>query len=341
MVAKAESELMSVVDLFAGVGGLSFGFQKTGHQLLFASDFDPAASETFIHNHPGVPFYLDSIEKLEPLSIMSDINLSKGELDVLVGGVPCQAFSMAGVRIRRDFRGQLDDRIYLFRQFLRFADALNPKVIVIENVPGILSMLGGSVIEEIRASLETLGYSVSWRLLNAADYGAPQLRTRAIIIANRLSAANLFPPPEFSKEQYRTVETAFRDIPSLNHEPRSLTGVTLQRVQLLRQGQNWRDLPVALRTKSVHSGAYGRLRLDSPARTLTTRFDTPSVGYVTHPTEDRALTVREGARLQGFPDDFEFFGTRMEQYKQVGNAVSPYMSLAIAKAVNKVLNGGE
>lgn len=328
---------MSVVDLFAGVGGLSSGFVNTGHSLLFASDFDQAASNTFKRNHPGVPFYMDSIENLDPFDIMKILNVGKGDLDVLVGGVPCQAFSMAGLRIRKDSYGQLDERVYLFRHFLRFAKALNPKVIVIENVPGILSMLQGDVIQEIKSSLESLGYEVSWQLLNAADYGAPQLRTRAIILANRISQSNIFPVPEYSKDSYRTIASALQDVPDLNHEPRPLSGLTLQRVKLLKQGENWTHLPTHLRTKSIHSGAYGRLRMDAPARTLTTRFDTPSVGYVTHPIENRTLTVREGARIQGFPDDFEFLGTRMQQYKQVGNAVSPYMSLAIAKSVNEIL----
>jgi len=329
---------MSVVDLFAGVGGLSSGFVATGHALLFASDFDRAASATFTHNHPGVPFYLESIENLDPHFVMEELGLRKGELDVLVGGVPCQAFSMAGIRIRKESQGQLDERVYLFRHFLRFARALNPKVIVIENVPGILSMLNGAVIDEIKSSLETLGYEVSWKLVNAADHGAPQLRTRAIILANRLSKHNTFPTPEFSKDTYKTIREAFRNLPELNHEPRPLSGLTLERVKLLKQGENWTHLPEQLRTKSVHSGAYGRLRFDAPARTLTTRFDTPSVGYVTHPIEHRALTVREGARIQGFSDNFEFLGTRMQQYKQVGNAVSPYMSLAIAKSVNTMID---
>jgi DNA-cytosine methyltransferase len=329
---------MSVVDLFAGVGGLSSGFVATGHTLLFASDFDRAASSTFMHNHPGVPFYLESIENLDPHLVMKELSIRKGDLDVLVGGVPCQAFSMAGIRIRKESQGQLDQRVYLFRHYLRFAQALSPKVIVIENVPGILSMLNGAVIDEIKTSLERLGYQVSWQLLNAADHGAPQLRTRAIIMANRISKPNVFPVAEFSKKTYKTIKEAFVGLPELNHEPRPLSGLTLERVKLLKQGENWKNLPEHLRTKSVHSGAYGRLRLDAPARTLTTRFDTPSVGYVTHPIQDRALTVREGARIQGFPDDFEFLGTRMQQYKQVGNAVSPYMSLAIAKSINKMID---
>ena len=331
---------MSVVDLFAGVGGLSSGFVKTGHDIVFASDFDAAASATFRYNHEGVQFFESSIEELDPTKLMNESGIRSGDLDVLMGGVPCQAFSMAGIRIRKDSKGELDERVYLFRHFLRFAESLQPKVILIENVPGIVSMLGGAVLSEIISSLNALGYKVDYRLLNAASYGAPQIRVRAVIMANRLGTENIFPTPIYTKDNFPTLEKFLENLPPENHEPRLLSGLTLERVKLIRPGENMRHLPTHLRTKSVHSGAYGRLRIDAPARTLTTRFDTPSVGYVTHPTEHRTLTVREGARIQGFDDDFIFLGNKMEQYRQVGNAVSPYMSLALARSINQMLLEG-
>jgi DNA (cytosine-5)-methyltransferase 1 len=331
---------MRIIDFFAGVGGLSFGFLKEGAELAFANDFDDAASRTFRLNHPGVHFFQGPIEDLNVEKIGA-MGVDLQGIDVVMGGVPCQAFSMAGKRIRKSTQDQVDERIYLFRHFLRFVQELAPKVVLIENVRGITSMLGGAVLAEIKTSLERLGYKVDWQYLNAADFGAPQIRIRTIILANRIGVPNIFPTPVRSKGTWLPVGEVLNDLPSLNHEPRLLTGTALERVKRIKPGENWTSLPKSLQTRSVHSGAYGRLDPNLPARTLTTRFDTPSVGYVTHPIEHRTLTVREGARIQGFPDTFEFCGNKMDQYKQVGNAVSPYMSLALARTVIEMLDGGE
>lgn len=328
---------MKIIDFFAGVGGLSLGFTSKGAELVFANDFDKAASQTFRLNHRNVPFHEGSIENLD-LDTIKSLGVDTSDIDVIMGGVPCQAFSMAGKRIRTTSKDKVDERIYLFRHFLRFVREINPKVVLIENVRGITSMLGGEVMREISSSLSGLGYEVNWKYLNAADFGAPQVRIRTIILANRIKVENIFPEPIVDKENWVPVRDVLQNLPALNHEPRFLTGLALQRVSNILPGENWTSLPKELQTKSVHSGAYGRLDPNQPARTLTTRFDTPSVGYVTHPEENRTLTVREGARIQGFPDDFEFCGTKMDQYKQVGNAVSPYMSFALAESVAEMLS---
>lgn len=330
---------MKIIDFFAGVGGLSIGFTSAGANLVFANDFDPSAAKTFRLNHPTVPFFEGAIEELSVRQVI-DSGIDVSSIDVIMGGVPCQAFSMAGKRIRKTQKDLVDERVYLFRHFLRFVQELRPKIVLIENVRGITSMLGGRVLEEIRNSLVSLGYEVDWKYLNAADFGAPQTRVRTIILANRLGVKNIFPESSHSKETWVAVGSVLVNVPSLNHEPRFLEGKALERVSRIRPGENWKSLPKSLQTKSVHSGAYGRLDPNQPARTLTTRFDTPSVGYVTHPYENRTLTVREGARIQGFPDDFEFCGSKMEQYRQVGNAVSPYMSAALARGIIRMLDLG-
>lgn len=331
--------MATVADLFAGVGGLSQGFAERGFGLVFANDNDYWAGETFKRNHPGVYFSSEDITSLDMHRLADEIGLD--DLDVVVGGVPCQAFSMAGYRIRKNRQGQLDDRVYLFRHYLRFVNAFKPKIAIIENVKGLPTMLGGAVLTEIISSLEAAGYQADWRILNAADYGAPQLRERVIILANRLGVPNRFPKPSLSPDSYVPVGQVLHGIPDLNHKPRVLSGVTLERVKLIGPGQNWTALPPELRTRSRHSGAYGRLDPNKPSRTLLTRFDSPPVGYVTHPYEHRALTVREGARIQGFADEFEFLGPVMQQYKQVGNAVSPHMSRALATTVASLLREGE
>jgi DNA-cytosine methyltransferase len=214
---------------------------------------------------------------------------------------------------------------------------MNPKVAVIENVKGILSSNDGQIIKEILISFQERGYKADYKLLDASDYGVPQARQRVVIIANRINQANIFPEKHNNKIP---VGAVLENIPENveNHEKRYLTGKTLERVKLIKPGQNWTFLPEDLQTKSVHSGAYGRIDPTKPSKTLTTRFDTPSVGYVTHPTEHRTLTVREGARIQTFPDSFVFTGARMKQYKQVGNAVPVKLGYELSKGIKKMLD---
>ena len=325
----------TIIDLFAGVGGLSLGFIENGFDLVYANDNDEWASKTLKANHKVQIYSTEDVRSIDTAAVKKQIG--NRHIDVLVGGVPCQSFSTAGYRIRKQHYGEEDVRHYLFREFVRFAKEFRPDVVIIENVKGLVSMKNGQIKDEIIKDLEAIGYIVDFKVLNAADYGAPQLRQRVFFIGNRIGATNKFPEPTHSKENYVSVGEVLNNIPALNHVPRELSGIVLERVKLLKPGQNWRDLPTDLQTLSRHSGAYGRLDPNKPARTLTTRFDTPSVGYVTHPTENRTLTVREGARIQGFPDDFEFYGPVMKQYKQVGNAVPVYFSRALSGAVLQML----
>ena len=244
---------------------------------------------------------------------------------------------MAGYRIRKGIDNSDDPRHFLYKEYFRILDIVKPKVAIIENVKGILSSHNGGIVKDILLSFENRGYKADYKLLDASDYGVPQARERVIIMANKIGEENIFPAKHPKKVP---VGDVLKDIPenAPNHEPRKLTGVTLKRVQLLKPGQNWTNLPPELQTKSIHSGAYGRIDPTKPSKTLTTRFDTPSVGYVTHPYEDRTLTVREGARIQTFPDDFVFCGPRLKQYKQVGNAVPVKLSYAISKGVKAMLD---
>lgn len=330
-MAGAKNKKNTVVDLFSGVGGISLGFEKQGFETLFVNDIDKGCYETFIFNNPNTPFILDDIKNLSEDKMKSIIKNKK--VDVLVAGVPCQSFSMAGKRIRKGDETK-DPRNFLFLEVMRIADILDPKIIIIENVKGILSMANGSIKDEIIDELEKRGYKADYKILNASQHGVPQKRERVFFIANKIDKENIFPKP---KKEIMNVGTALENIKGKNHEPRELKGVTLERVKLIKQGKNWMSLPPNLQTKSIHSGAYGRINPSEPSRTLTTRFDTPSVGYVTHPVEDRTLTVREGARIQTFPDSYEFKGNRMSQYKQVGNAVPVTLASEVAKGIKKML----
>jgi DNA (cytosine-5)-methyltransferase 1 len=326
----------TVVDLFAGVGGLSLGFKENDFDLVFANDIDEDASKTFTYNHPKTKFFLGDVKELTENKIKRLIGNTK--VDVLVGGVPCQSFSMVGYRTTKKEANLDDPRHYLFREFIRVAKILNPKIIIIENVKAILSSHKGKIKDEIISKLKEIGYDVDYEILNAADFGNSQLRERAIFIGNKLGIPNNFPKKTHSPDNYVTIAEIFSNIPLANHEPKQLSGKVLERVKLIKPGNNWKSLPIELQTGSKHSGAYGRLDPNKPSRTLTTRFDTPPGGYVTHPIENRAITVREGARIQGFPDDFIFIGKRISQYRQVGNAVAVGMSRALAKSVKEMLN---
>lgn len=330
----------TVVDLFAGIGGLSQGFVENSDnfELVFANDNDKWAPETFKVNHPFTNYSTKNIQDITATDVYKASCDKK--INVLVGGVPCQSFSMAGYRNRKSKYGLSDERHYLFKHFIRLVDELRPEVAIIENVKGLLSMDGGSIRDEIIKDFLQIGYEVNYRVLNAADYGAPQLRQRVFFIANRMGIKNQFPEPTHLPHQYTSVGEVLNNIPDLNHQPRQLNGVVLERVKQIKPGRNWTSLPAHLQTLSKHSGAYGRLDPNLPARTLTTRFDTPSVGYVTHPFEHRTLTVREGARIQGFSDEFKFMGPIMQQYKQVGNAVPVYFSRALAPTVQAMLDNG-
>ncbi len=327
----------NVIDLFAGCGGFSVGFMQEGFDVVLANDIDEQASLTYKHNHPNTSFILGDIAQLNSEDLIKTLNGK--EVDVLVGGIPCQSFSMAGNRTRDKVANLNDSRHYLFKQFIRIAGILKPKFIVIENVKSLLSFQNGKIKNDIISGLNKEGYKVDVDVLNALHYGVAQSRERAIFIGNRIGVVNRFPEKLYDDKNYITIKDAFKNIPNDNHEPRPLSGKVLQRVKLIKPGENWRVLPKHLQTGSRHSGSYGRLKLNGYSRTLTTRFDTPPGGYVTHPIEHRTITVREGARIQGFPDDFIFFGNKISQYKQVGNAVAVGVSRAIAKSIKNILDG--
>lgn len=326
----------TIVDLFSGVGGLSLGFEKEGFEIVFANDNDGDASKTFMKNHPKVPFYEGDIKNLDSKKIKTLIGNKK--VDVLVGGIPCQSFSMKGKRIIE--KNYADPRHYLFKEYMRVLDVIKPKIAIIENVKGLLSSHDGKIKEEIIKSFQKRGYKVDFKVLNAADYGVPQLRERVVFLANKIKLKNVFPKKTHDMENYVGVEEVLKNIPKENHEIKELNGKVLERVKLIKPGENWKVLPKELQTGSKHSGAYGRLHPKKPSMTLTTRFDTPPGGYVTHPKENRAITVREGARIQSFPDAFIFYGNRISQYRQVGNAVPVKLSIALAKSVKQMLKNG-
>lgn len=354
----------TVIDLFCGAGGLSAGLEMAGFNVLAGNDYFEAAGRTFEQTHPQARFIPGPIEDLSVTRLMEVTGLRRGELTVLVGGPPCQAYSVYNHQ-----RGMHDERASLFREYLRIVDGLRPEWIVMENVTGIYSIAGGEAVSAIKSELAALGYAVEEAVLRAEDYGVPQERRRVIFIGNRVGAQISHPVPTHGpgrSSPFTTIRDAIGDLPPLangenpgrvaycagpatafqramrgnattvaNHAAPTLGKVNMERLPFIPPGGSWRDIPHELlpqgmkrAKRSDHTKRYGRMRWDGLSCTVLTKCDIHWGAYI-HPEQDRAISVREAARLQAFPDWFEFTGSRTEQYVQVGNAVPPLLGKAI------------
>ncbi len=363
------------IDLFAGAGGLSFGFAQAGFDVVAANDFDPVACETLSLNHQGTRVLCGPIQGFSASDFLRD-TAAGTDIDCLVGGPPCQAFSVYNHQ-----RGMHDSRSGLFREYLRFVDGLRPKIVVMENVTGITSIANGGAVREIHERLGELGYHVEHRILRAEEYGVPQERRRIVFIGTRIGKQvawpkqNHFAPDQIPfGQRFVTIWDAISDLPPLeisqgdevqpyfgsavskyqqlmrsgsielyNHVAPFLSDINRKRLKFIPQGGSWRDIPVDLlptgmkrAKRSDHTKRYGRPRKDDLACTILTKCDLHWGAYI-HPEQDRTLTVREAARLQSFPDAFRFLGSRGDQFRQVGNAVPPLLAQAIASAVLEML----
>ena len=364
--------MFKCVDLFCGAGGLSEGFRQNGFDILLANDFDAWCEATYRFNNPETEFISGRIQDIAAQYILESLGMKPGELDCIIGGPPCQAFSVYNHQ-----RGMHDERSGLFREYLRIVEGLLPKYVIIENVPGISSVEGGIAVAEIKRGLNNLGYTVKTALLKAEDYGVAQERRRLFFIGNRIGVDIDFPEPThgIGMLPYSKVWDAISDLPYLengegsevteypsppqndyqkyiregshlvfNHVAPSLGTVNMERLKYIPEGGSWRDIPIELlpagmkrARRSDHTKRYGRLRRDGFASTILTKCD-PHWGAFFHPKQDRVITVREAARLQCFPDRIRFTGSRVEQYKQVGNAVPILMSAAVARIVHNALS---
>lgn len=364
----------TVVDLFCGAGGLSEGFRQAGFHVLAGSDYDAAAGKTFVATHPEATFLGGRIQDLSVQDFLRATGLKKGELEVLVGGPPCQGYS-----VYNHGRGVDDPRAGLFREYLRIVKGLMPKWLVMENVSGLTSIADGGIIREIEDGMDALGYRVKWKILKAEQFGVPQERRRIVFIANRIKAPIRYPKPTHGPglKPYVTIWDAIGDLGEIengdlqgtdqyatgpmndyqrelraganrvpNHSASRLSSVNLARMKHIPPGGSWRDIPFDLlpegmkrAKRSDHTKRYGRPRKTDLSGTILTKCDVHWGAYI-HPEKDRAFSVREAARLQSFPDTFEFLGSRTEQYVQVGNAVPPLLGRAIAMALIDSATGG-
>lgn len=343
-----------VLDLFSGAGGLSLGFQRAGYSIVGAIDEDLDAIKTHKKNFPDSTSINKDIKKITTKCAQEKFGK---EIDIIIGGPPCQGFSNANMW-QKDSK---DDRNKLFFEFIRFVKDFKPKALVIENVKGILSKNNGFAKNKIYEILENLGYDIKSKVLIASDYGVPQKRKRAFFVGIKKNISENFTFDLLEKKDELTVYDAISDLYGIegngtiniapitnyqelmrknfnkiyNNDITNHTKKVKNRIQYVPQGGNWKNVPHELwnnHRNNRHSSAYKRLDENKPSITI----DTGHMNYF-HPKFNRVPTARESARIQSFPDDFIFQGSKTSQYRQVGNAVPPLLSEEIAKAIKKLL----
>lgn len=353
----------TVVDLFCGAGGLSKGFLDADFDVVVGVDFDDASLRTFEANHGSAKaMKLDLFDHNNINEIKKYLDDKNIKLDVLVGGPPCQGFSLAGKREEKD------ERNVLYSAMVKTAKLLQPKIVVLENVPGMLKLYNGKGAKRIINDFTELGYKVTAEVLYAPNYGVPQIRKRVVFVGVKEGLPDFtYPKPKFAPEKYITCEQAISDLPSLegdedysldrvrdyisapnsdyqktmrknsnvvkNHFPTKHAQKTIDNIAKIPDGGNYKDLPPEEAKKFKYHESLTRYCSKKPSLTIDTGHRTHF-----HYKYNRIPSVRENARLQSFPDDFIFYGSKQEQYKQVGNAVPPLLGKAVAEQVKVVLD---
>lgn len=337
-----------IVDLFAGIGGFHLGFEKAGYVTKLATDFDEDCEKFCEKNTPWIPFLRADINDIDNDIIKKYVN--NEEIDVLIGGPPCQGFSTIGARISADEkkRRQKDARNVLFKQYIRVLKIIQPKVFLMENVVGMLTLDNGSYIEMIKNEFSNLesefGYKFDIFILDAVDYGVPQRRKRVFIYGNRIGMPIVPPDKTHGEEMYYkpfvTVGDAISDLAGkeneiLNHVPLKHKEKNILRYKHIPEGGRLpeEDLPAELYRKNF-GNTFKRLDRNQPSLTMVPGHN----AFPIHPWLDRSLTVREAARIQTFDDNLEFVGPRHKQCMQVGNAVPPLLAKAWAEHIKKGLD---
>lgn len=348
------------MDLFAGVGGLTYGFSKLPQfNIVAANEIERDIATAYSLNHPDVPVLNCDINDLTKEKI-NEV-LSGKKVDIIIGGPPCQSYSTVGKR-------RMDDRANLFLQYKRILQIVQPRAFIFENVVGILSMDKGKLFKRVQEEFNSIGYNLKYKVLNAVDYGVPQQRERVILVGFKDDNPFEYPEPTHGegKKPFVTLKDALGDLPIIKSGESSTeyakdadneflmfvrnSGDTLSEhkapnngahlikiMETLKDGQSKDDLPEEIRPKSGYGNTYAKLWWEKPSTTITRNFACPSSSRCIHPRDSRAMSIREGARLQGFPDNYVFYGSDGMKRLEIGNAVPPLLSNAIAKQMLKAL----
>lgn len=346
------------LSFFSGAMGLDIGMSNGGIHALLACEFNKYCRMTIEKNEPEMALIGD-INKYEPDEILKFARIPKGrKVDVIFGGPPCQAFSTAGARKALD-----DERGNVFLRYIELVKKIRPKYVVIENVRGLLSApypykdvktpIKGGALCVILDRLKDAGYNISFELYNAANFGAPQIRERVVMIGKLKGKKVSYLSPTNSEKEidglnpWITLYDAVHDIELEEQHYIDFPEQRLKYYRMLTQGQYWKDLPEKYQKEAMGSklelgggktGFYRRLSFDKPSPTLVTDPTMPATDLC-HPVENRPLSVEEYSRIQGFPDDWEICGPIKEQYRQIGNAVPIKLGEAIAKTILADMHG--
>lgn len=349
-----------ILDLFSGAGGFSYGLdQLKEFETVLATDFNEAALLTLKKNIPNAKTIcgdiLHSTLKEEIITSAKDLNVN-----MIIGGPPCQGFSNKGKKL-----GLSDPRNYLFLEYLDIVRRLEPELFIIENVKTMLTASDGYFIQEIKKHINELGYVLNYKVLDSSDYGVPQKRKRAILLAHKKQLLN-FP---LKNDISNTVRDAISDLDYLNsgegkensqylreirspyqekmrtdsyelynHIATNHSELALKKLSMIPPEKGKEYLPKEYHGKQKFKTTWSRLEWDKPSPTIDTRFDTPSNGKNSHPFLNRAITPREAARIQSFPDTFRFYGNKTAICTQIGNAVPPLMAKAIGESIINTLS---
>lgn len=311
------------VDVFSGAGGMSQGLFKAGFKPIVSVEINEIASASYQRNFPNCFHICDDIHNFNPLDTLKKINAP--EIHLVVGGPPCQGFSVAGKRKENDPRN------FLFQEFIRVVAEVNPWYVVMENVPGILTMKKGAITDKIFQSFDEIGYRVSVAILETAAFGVPQIRPRAIFVANRFGQENPYPKAQLLPHEYKPIESVISDlpeyepIPEINHQWTRHSGEYMERLSKVGYGESLYD---------TYADAFKRQYPGKPSMTIKENHG----GTHIHPHLNRVISAREMARLQSFPDSFIFEGTMKKAMWQIGNAVPPRLAECIGYALIPYLN---
>lgn len=345
------------IDIFSGAGGLSLGAEMAGIKVLCAIEINSNAAASFKRNHPKAKVLNQDIQNIS----IKDLGIDTKDVFIIMGGPPCQGFSMSNTRTRTmDNPNNL-----LFREFVRLVKEVQPKWFLFENVWGITNINNGDVMRQIQDCFEQIGYKIVPQVLTASDYGVPQNRQRFFMVGNRLGIDFEFPMP--LPNQKVTVWDAISDLPALDngqmlfaeeyrvpieeaskyqqlmraHSDKAYQNyvsknndLVIERYSHIPPGGNWRDIPEYLMVNykdkfRCHSGIYRRLRFDQPSVVISNYRKSMLI----HPEQNRGLSVREAARIQSFPDDFIFEGSLSHIQQQIGNAVPPLLAKAVISQI--------
>jgi len=354
---KESNKKLNFIDLFSGAGGIGLGYEQAGYEHVFSGDFDPGVAKTFSHNNSNIPFLEGDLSSDSIFEKAKEIVGDK-EIDIIVGGPPCQGFSMFGKRrfVKSKSHDPHEDiRNDLIFTYLKYVEEFNPKWFMMENVAGLVNLADGFFLEKFIEKVKELGYNnYDYKIINTADYGVPQKRKRFIFLANRTGNIIPWPKPKFYAEpedwekSYRSInqvitglETEKSQTKYYNHKPMNHSPEVAERFSYIKEGHkiNPEELPEHLKYSRTgkliksFSKVLFRLDRDQPSHTLVPGHS----AFPIHPWLNRQLTVREAARIQTFPDSIEFLGNHGQQCKQVGNAFPPMAAEVFANAIRKAI----